>query len=175
MSLASLWVKTLFPLWERWIPSDTSKPGAMYAIPLLKNPKLWWWHQTQSHVLIDCVRLFLPMSLPATERREEKITCAPDSLTNRPEALEYLLIALGNVRMCPSSLCCMPIFSSPTVLGKHAEPGDYYFFVLYHLQCANYCTNTGAVWSLNFLGSQWCLWFHFPWWTGFLVWSLVYF
>lgn len=27
--------------------------------------------------------------------REEKITCLPDSLTNYPEALKYLLIILG--------------------------------------------------------------------------------
>jgi len=35
------------------------------------------------------------MSLPTTGRRENKITCAPDSLTNCPKALKSLLIALG--------------------------------------------------------------------------------
>ena len=41
----------------------------------------------RSHVLIDWVCLFLAASPPATERREEKVSCAPDSLTSHPKAL----------------------------------------------------------------------------------------
>lgn len=72
------------------------------------------------------------MLLPATGRVEGKITHAPYSFANHPKALKSLLIALGDVRMCPSSLCCVFIFSSLMVLGKHAKPADYYFFVWYH-------------------------------------------
>lgn len=41
-----------------------------------------------SHVLIDWAHLFFLLLLPTTGRIEEKITHAPDSLTNSPKALK---------------------------------------------------------------------------------------
>jgi len=35
------------------------------------------------------------MPLPTNGRRDGKITCTPDSLTNHPKALKSLLITLG--------------------------------------------------------------------------------
>lgn len=126
MSPTSFWSKTLLPLWGRWLLSGTSMPGAIWVNQLWKNLRLWCWHQPQSYVLMEWIFLFLPMFLPTTGRREEKITWTLDSLTNCPGALKPLLIALW---LCTTA-SSPPTWKSRVVVWKLHQawelPSDIY-------------------------------------------------
>lgn len=72
-----------------------SEKGATHLVPgglvmcrpsqLLRNPKFYWLHLSQSHVLIIWVCLFLSVLFLTTGMIEENTACVPEQLLQRPE------------------------------------------------------------------------------------------
>lgn len=79
----------LLPALIRINPSWCQQAWGCIGCYIVKNPKVWQWHQPWSHVLTDSAHLFLPVLLPSTGSIKENVTlpdcsqwCSKEHLPN---------------------------------------------------------------------------------------------